>query len=252
MSKRATTLLVLGLTVLFAAPSAGAWDLDLTISPDAVRISTFFAGRTIELSGSTGPSADVVIEVVGPQEEALFHLKGRVGPLWMNVEEVELKHAPHLYLLLTSKNAESGDVLAELGFGLRQVEKVMTVHPADLGKDEIFEQFLKLKHSQGLYGEQKGAIGYDPPNNGRRGFHGEFFLPSSTAPGAYRIVATAFDDGRVVDHTVRDLWVTEAGVVKAIHNLAVNHGLVYGTACVVVALIVGAIVGMVFKRAGAH
>jgi len=251
-SVRASALLVMGLVVMSAAPSAGAGDLDLEMSPRGVRIGTFFAGRTIELSGSADASVDVVIEVFGPREDALFHLKGRVGPLWMNVAEAELEFAPHLYLLLTSNEMPTGEGLAEFGLGLEQVETTMAVHPSSLDKDEIFEQFLKLKRSQGLFAEHYGSIAYDPPNGDRRRFHAELFLPSSTVPGVYRIVASGLDGGEVADHTVQDLWVAEAGMIKIIHDLAVNHDLIYGIACVIIALIVGGLVGVVFKRTGAH
>jgi uncharacterized protein (TIGR02186 family) len=252
MAQRAIALLVFELAVLLAAPSAGAGIIDLEIAPRGVRIGSFFAGRTIELAGSVDPSVDVVIEVVGPEEDALFHLKGRVGPLWLNVAEVDLKFTPHLYLLLTSNEMPSGEGLEEFGLGLEHVETKMALHPTSLDKDEIFEQFLKLKRSQGLYAEHYGAIGYDPAIDGRRGFHAELFLPSSTAPGVYRIVATGLAEGRVVDHTVQDLWVAEVGLIKIIHDLSVEHDLIYGVACVIVALIVGGLVGVVFKRAGAH
>jgi len=252
MARKAIMLLVVGLAVFCAAPSAGAGDIDLEISPRGVRIGSFFAGSTIELSGFADPSVDVVIEVLGPQEDALFHLKGRVGPLWMNVAEVDIKYTPHLYLLLTSNDMPSGEGLEEFGLGLDHIETMMVVHPASLDKDEIFEQFLKLKRSQELYAEHYGSIGYDPPIDGRRGFHAELFLPSSTAPGVYRIVATGLDEGRVVDKTVQDLWVAEVGMIKVIHDLAVKHGLIYGVACVIVALIFGGLVGVIFKRAGTH
>jgi uncharacterized protein (TIGR02186 family) len=247
---RAVVGLVIGAVV--AAAPAGAGVVDVQVSPPGVRIGTFFAGSTIEVNGTADACVDVVVEVFGPEEADLFNLKGRVGPLWLNVEEVELKNAPHLYLLLTSGELPSTETLGELELGLEQVEKGIVVHPYSLDKEMVFEQFLRLKRSQGLYDEAQGAIRYQPAATGRRGFQAELFLPSSTAPGVYRVVATAIGREGVVDRSVADLWVAEAGPIKAIHDLAVDHGLIYGVASVIIALVVGGMIGVVFRRVGTH
>lgn len=246
------TVVGLATAVVCGAAPSSAGVVDVHVSPPGVQIGAFFAGRTIELSGTADDSVDVVIEVVGPKEAALFHLKGRVGPLWLNVQEVELEYAPHLYLLLTSDELESEDLLGELGLGLEHVEREIVVHPPSLDKDVVFEQFLKLKGSEGLYDVCRGAIDYQPAGDGTRTYHTELFLPSSTPPGVYRIVATALADGVVVDRAVGDLSVAEAGPVKAIHDLAYDHGLIYGVAAVIIALVMGAVIGLVFRRVGAH
>jgi len=242
--------LVLGVVV--AATPALAGVVDVQVSPPGIQIGAFFAGSPIELAGTADDSVDVVIEVFGPEEADLFNLKGRVGPLWLNVEEVELKHAPHLYLLLTSDDLPSPEALANFDLGLEFVEKGIVIHPASLDKEMIFEQFLKLKRSQGLYDELHGTIAFQPLPDGRKTFQAELFLPPSTAPGVYRVVATAIGDSGVVDRFVADLWVAEAGPIKAIHDLAVNDGLIYGVASVIIALVVGGMIGVVFRRVGTH
>jgi len=240
------------LAAVAAAAPTGADAVELQVSPRGVQIGVFFAGRSVELSGVADASTEVVIEVFGPKEASLFHLKGRVGPLWLNVQEVELEYAPHLYLMLTSDELDPAAALGELDLGLEHLERGIVVRPDALDKDMIFEQFLKLKRSQGLYEERRGAVVYEPLADGERAFRAELFLPASIGPGAYRIVTSALDGGRVVDRTVGDLWVEETDIVKAIHDLAVDHGLIYGVACVLIALVVGGIIGVVFKRVGAH
>jgi hypothetical protein len=254
MTSRATTRLLVGfvLIALPASASAGLEPLEFEVMPRELRIGAFFAGRTVALSGSAGESVDVAVEVFGPEEEGDFHLKGKVGPLWMNVERVELGHAPHLYLLLTSEEVRSGDDLVGLGIGLKHVENKFAVRPENLDKEMIFEQFLKLKRSEGLYDECRGAVTYDSPTGGRRKFHAEFLLPSSTAPGAYEIVATGLSPDGSIGVTTRGFQVAETGVIKAIHDVAFDHGLVYGIFCVVIALAVGGVMGVFFRRAGTH
>ncbi|MCG6948950.1 MAG: TIGR02186 family protein [Acidobacteria bacterium] len=252
-SRTATRLLVsFVLVALPASVSAGPEPLEFEIAPQELRIGAFFAGRTVTLSGSAGESVDVAVEVFGPEEAGDFHLKGKVGPLWMNVERVELGHAPHLYLLLTSDDVRPGEELVGLGIGLKHVENKFTVRPENLDKEMIFEQFLKLKRSEDLYDECRGAVTYGSPNGGRRSFRAEFLLPSSTAPGAYEIVATGLSTDGSIGVTTRDFQVAEAGVIKAIHDFAFEHGLVYGIFCVVIALAVGGVMGVFFRRTGTH
>jgi hypothetical protein len=254
MARKTTTQLFVSL-VLIALPasvSARADVFDFEVAPKELRIGAFFAGRRVVLSGSAGASVDIAFEVFGPEELGRFHLKGRVGPLWMNLEEVELGHAPHLYLLLTPENLAPDEDLAGLGIGLKHVEDKFEVRPNDLDRDMIFEQFLKLKRSQGLYDERHGAVTYGSSHGGRRSFHAEFLLPSSTTPGTYEIVATRLSADGSIGVTTRKFQVAEVGVIKAIHDFAFDHGLVYGFVCVVIALAVGGTMGVFFKRTGAH
>ena len=248
--------LLIGLVLVTFSASASASSesemLDFDVSPQELHIGAFFAGRTVVLSGATNVSIDVAFEVFGPEEKGKFHLKGKVGPLWMNLKEVQLGHAPHLYLLLTSENLVSADDLVGLGIGLKHVESKLVVRPENLDKDMIFEQFLKLKSSQGLYAEHCGAVTYGSPTGGKRSIHAEFLLPSSTAPGRYEILATGFSADGSIFCTTRGFQVEEVGVIKAIHDFAFSYGLVYGIFCVVIALAVGGFIGVFFRRAGAH
>jgi hypothetical protein len=254
MMSRSTTRLLIGLLliVLPSSVSAGPEPFEFEVAPQEVRIGAFFAGRAVELSGAVGASVDVAVEVFGPEQGGHFHLKDKVGPLWMNLEEVELGHAPYLYLLLTSDNLVSGEDLVGMGIGLKHIENKFEVRPEDLDKDMIFEQFLKLKRSQGLYDERRGAVTYGPPDGARKSFHAEFLLPSSTVPGQYEIVASGLSADGSVSLTTRDFQVAEAGVIKTIHDFASDHGLLYGVVCVLIALAVGGIMGVFFKRTGAH
>ena len=250
-----TTMQLLSSLVLIALPasvSAGPEILEFDVAPREIRIGTFFSGRPVALSGSAGASVDVAVEVFGPEELGHFHLKGKVGLLWMNLEQVELAHAPHLYLLLTPKKFAPGEDLVGLGIGLKHVEDKFEVRPENLDKDMIFEQFLKLKRSQGLYDERIGAVTYDSPHGGRRSFHAEFLLPSSTATGTYEILATGLAADGSIGVTTRRFQVAEVGAIKVIHDFAFSHGLAYGIVCVVIALAVGGSMGVFFKRTGAH
>jgi hypothetical protein len=170
----------------------------------------------------------------------------------MNIEDVELGHAPHLYLLLVSESVASGEDLVGLGVGLKHVENKLVVRPDNLDKDMILEEFLKLKRSQGLYYERPGAVSYGSVIDGTRSFHATFRLPSSTTPGTYEILITGISADGTISGTTHEFQVEEVGLIKTIHDFAFGHGLVYGIFCVVIALAVGGVMGIFFKRSGGH
>jgi hypothetical protein len=254
MTSRITKQLLICVILIAVTVSASADPeaFDFQVTPQKLGIGLFFAGRDVKLSGSADASLEIAVEVFGPEEKGRFHLKGEVGPLWMNLEDVELGHAPHLYLLLISENVAAGEDLVGLGVGLKHVENKLVVRPDNLDKEMILEEFLKLKRSQGLYDERPGAVNYGSVIDGFRSFHATFRLPSSTAPGIYEILVTSISADGTISCTTREFRVEEVGVIKTIHDFAFGHGLLYGIFCVVIALAVGGTMGVFFRRSGGH
>ncbi|MGA8241569.1 MAG: hypothetical protein WB818_13415, partial [Desulfobacterales bacterium] len=52
----------------------------LTVSPDVLNVGLFFSGGEVAITGEIPVSQDVVVEVIGPQVNSLFDVKGRIGP----------------------------------------------------------------------------------------------------------------------------------------------------------------------------
>ena len=246
-------IFILVILVIFAVSSGhAAQDAELKISPDQLGIGTFFAGQDIALSGLLPTDSDVVIEVIGPQIEARFNIKGRVGPFWMNRGKVELENAPFLYMLLLPGTQKWGPQLPSLGVGVLHLKRTIAIRPEDLDQNMIFDQFIKLKRYEHLYARQEGAIHYSAKNQKTKRFDATFHFPASTVAGEYRIAATILQNNRIMNRSVHHFRVQEVGAIKSIHELAYNKELIYGILCVVIALFVGAAMGLFFGRSGAH
>jgi len=247
-----TTGWFLILLILAASAAHAAQNSEFKIKPNQLGIGTFFAGQDITLCGTLPTNGEIMIEVIGPPKDAKFNIKGRVGPFWMNRGKVELEKAPFLYVLLLPGTQKWGGQLPSLGVGVEHLEQIITIRPENLDHKMIFDQFIKLKRSEHLYGQKEAAIHYVTENQKTKKFEATFHFPSSTIPGEYRIATTVLQDNRIMNRAVHHFQVEEVGVIKSIHELAYNKELIYGILCVVIALFVGSVMGLFFGRSEAH
>ena len=128
----------------------------------------------------------------------------------------------------------------------------MSIKAGERTPDELFNMFLELKKSEGLYVEENHAVTYAPAENGRRRFTAVYRFPRSTASGKYTIKATAVTGGAKVTEISRRLMVEEVGFTRLVDDLATHRRLAYGILAVVIALFTGALMGVVFKGGGSH
>jgi hypothetical protein len=245
-------LLGIGMIFLGISPASSAQATVLKISPPHLDITTFFSGQKMSLTGSIASDQDMVIEIKGPEQQSTFNMKGRVGPFWMNRGKLELEKAPFLYFLLLPEGKEWPATLSSFGVGIEQLEKKLIIRPESVSLDVVFPRFVQLKRSEHLYGELESAIRYFPSKEGMKRFETEFFFPSSTVPGEYRIQSRVIHDGKVEETALQSFKVEEAGFIKTVRELAYERGLLYGIMCVLIALFVGTVIGLVFRGGGAH
>jgi hypothetical protein len=247
-------IMVLGFSLILfhAAFVLPAQLSDMKVVPAYVEIGTFYSGQDIKVCGSVLQDQDVIVEVKGPDERSIFKIKGRVGPFWMNREKVELEHAPFLYIMVLPKGKKWKDNLSSFGVGIGELKQRLIIRGNTLSYDTVFDRFVQLKKSEHLYEKQDGGVVYSNEKNGRKYFETKFRFPPSAIPGEYHIVATLVSDGKVEERTSKSFRAEEVGFIKRVHELAFHRALVYGILCVVVALSVGALMGLFFRRARAH
>ena len=235
-----------------AAGAMAAVKPDLEIIPPYLHISTFYAGQDVEVKGTIPSGRDVILELIGPEGDEEFNLKGRVGPFWMNRKKIKLRHVPSLYILLLPGDKKRDGQRTPPGVGIGKIKKGVTIIPEGEDLEDIFGKFLQLKRSDGLYSRKYNAIAYsDGPGNTRE-FKATIHLPASISPGKFTIEATIMHEGRREKRLAREFTVEEVGFIKEVRELAYREGLFYGILCVVIALFVGGIMGFFFKGSGAH
>jgi hypothetical protein len=242
----------LGLLFLIAGLAVAADLADLEINPSYLDITCFYSGQKIKISGTVPADRDIIIEIKGPERKDTFNMKGRIGPFWMNRDKVELEHVPFLYALLLPGNRKWDSQLDALGVGMHNLEKNITIRPKTLSFDTIFEQFIQLKRSQRLYAKLDDAISYSPESKGRKHLTASFTFPPSIVPAEYKVVTTLISNGKADEKSVFNFTVKEVGLTKTIRELAHQRGLIYGLLSVAMALISGAIIGIIFIGGDTH
>jgi uncharacterized protein (TIGR02186 family) len=252
-----TLLLMVGAALgspLQEAPVATeqAVSVELTLEPSEVRAGMFFDGATVRVSAQVPEGLGVTVSCVGPEGSVVLNRKGKaLGLIWMNVGEVEIDGAPALYLLHTSGELggpATDSALANLGVGYVALEHRATIRgiPGEGEEGHFFREFVSLKESDGLYSTSAGSVESEPGAEGMVRVWTELRLPAKTPPGEYRILAHGFagEDGTLLGSA--PLRVVQVGMAASIHNLATEHGLLYGILAVVVAIVVGLLTGVLF------
>lgn len=225
---------------------------ELKVQPGVLNIGTFYSGGRITISGEVSDGQDIIIQIAGPTSNGKFDIKGRVGPFWMTRDKAEVSGAPVMYVLLLPEGEAWQAKASTLGLDLRQLRKKIDLHADSLPPDKLFDMFLQLKKSEGLYVIEDNAVTYASGPNGGRRFTAGFRFPRSTATGQYTIKATAVAGDEMVMEQSTTLTVDEIGFTRMVDDLATNQRLLYGVFAVIIALFTGGVMGLLFKGGGGH
>jgi hypothetical protein len=253
--RHALFMLLLFCSSLVPLTAETAWTAEsgkLAIQPEVLDIGTFYSGGQVTISGEVPQGQDVVVEIAGPAANGEFDLKGRVGPFWMTNGRAEMDGAPAMYVLLLPGGRDWQRKASSLGLGLERLRNKIAIQSATVPPDELFNMFLELKKSEGLYVVEDNAVAYAAANNGLRRFTAVCHFPRSTVAGNYTIKATEIINGAKGTELSRSFTVDEVGFSRLVYDLATNQRLVYGILAVVIALFAGAVMGLLFKGGGSH
>ena len=244
---------ILTLALALSSPSAAAGP-ELNLLPNTVDIGTFYDGATVVIKGTIPQGTNAVVEVVG--SEAAVHLlrKGRRAGLWMSVGEIEVTHAPSLYMLLSSspKIPELTGKETPWGYAAlsRQVKFRGKLTAGEQGK--FFDEFMGLKKDELLYRLLPGALKTGAPREGQVAISGKLPLPAKVPRGQYQVRLAVVKDGRLLAQKDTSLTVKMVGFPAWLFTMAQQQGALYGVLAVVIAIVTGFIMGVLFKGKTEH
>jgi len=241
--------------VVFWLPtSASAGPQHLKVVPNKLDINESFQGAEVKISTDAPPGSSVVVELRGDAHEDRLLRKGRRGGLWMNVGEVVVRNAPSLYLVMSTDPRLLSNPDGEGRWGYQALDKQLEFSGAipKAGKDKLFQEFLKLKESEGLYGAFPGALKVVATSPDHASVEGQFSLSDKIPPANYRIHCFVLNDGKVVDQKTTAFPVEMQGMPAILAALAYDHATVYGLVAIIIAILAGLITGLIFKGKGAH
>lgn len=246
---RAALWLVTLSTLLLPHPAEA-----VTVEPNPMRIDATFHGATIRVRGVTEPGSQVFVIVTGARIAERFNRKGRIGPVWANVGALKISGVPRLCLIASSTSDTSGldprlidDNLLDLG----AVGRRATVDVA--GSERIFwlREYVRLKQSQRLFGFFGNAVRL-VTTDAQPTFEATIPWPDGAAAGNYDVAVVHLKGSAVVRTETAALRAELVGLPAWISHLAFQRSRLYGLLSVAVALAVGFLMGLVFKKGGGH
>lgn len=260
----------------------------LHVAPASVEVGMLFRGATVHVEGIAPPGRRLAVVCVGKQGKVELKRKGKVwNALWMNVGSVAFDHVPsvlHAYADVDGA-AVNGDAIPadlRLGLGAGGVESHVVPASADEATHRLFREFVRLKTREGLYsfgklraerlgvaaasGELGGApasspvipvsaggavLGRSPPADPSLATRvsADFELPASIPPGDYEIRMIGYRDGAAELLASETVTARRVGLALLISSLSEQHGLLYGTLSVLLAVVAGFATGMIFASA---
>lgn len=236
------------LTMLIAVPCAA--EPSLRLSPSRVEVDLFFRGAGLVATGTVRRDCQVVLKLEGERGAAAYRRKDKRGPLWVSTGSVVFNALPGLYMVAAS--SDSADLERQLemvGEGFGALRRSVTIEQSPPGDDGfVFDEFLRLKTQRGLYAVRPGSVALSDRDGAFNGLRAEFRIPPAVRPGTYRATLYCFNEHTLISETVQSVSVEKTGLVRALSNVAFQHGGLYGVVSVLVALAAGLVVGMIFRK----
>jgi uncharacterized protein (TIGR02186 family) len=257
MARRA--LIIATLLAAFAAAPAYAEQLVVSLSNHRVAVTSSFDGEDLVLFGTIEPDRpqaalrrayDLIVTVTGPRHTLRTRRKDRVLGIWVNTDTREFVRVPSYLGILSNRpvtEITNAETARRLQLGLNNFLLPQNIGPdtADTVRDDPFRTaFIKLETQYGLYRESPVAVTFLTPTV----FRVAIPMPANTPTGSYGIDVQLFANGTPLARTQTALEVIKAGIEQFIADAARDYGLLYGLLTSLMALVIGWIGSVVFRR----
>jgi len=259
VNRPAALLLVCATVSIAGAAPAAAERLITSLSDHRVMVTSSFNGSEVVLFGGierdTGVlplrgNYDIAVTVTGPRQNIVTFRKERVLGIWVNYESRVFENTPSYLAVLSNRPLQAitnAETLRRLQLGLDNVALPQRSGPASAGgsTNETFRKaFIKLKDEHGLYRQESNGVTFLTPAL----FQTSIALPAEVPTGTYEIDVKLFLDGMLIARTPSALEIYKAGFEQFVSSSAQAHGLLYGLATSMMAILTGWLASVVFRR----
>lgn len=232
-------------------------EIEIGLSRDVVEIEADFAGADLTIFGSVDNvdplvqrqgRYDIFLILQGPSSRVATRRKDRVLGIWMNTEQREFGAVPESYLIATTRlprDITDLNIIARLALGVEQIRIRATENePRREDVQEFASALRRLKAGNGLYREFHGGVQFISQSL----FRADMRLPSNVPLGMHRVQAYLFKSGELIAQTQSALEIRKGGLEYLLYGLAKNQPVYYGLAAVLIALLVGWLGRVLFKK----
>jgi uncharacterized protein (TIGR02186 family) len=247
------------LCALFAAGTARAERLIVSVSNHRVTVTPNYSGEELVLFGSVERDGnaplprngyDLVVTISGPQIDMITRRKERRFGIWVNTDSRQFLKVPAYLAAFSNRPLDkiaTPDILRRQQLGLKNVlltQRVGTDYADVVASDPFRSAFLRLRSEQGLYRENTSAVTFLTPTLFRTGIP----LPAEVPIGTYHIAIKLLTDGALVTKTDTAFEIVKVGFEQFVATAARQHSLVYGLTTAFIALMTGWMASVVFRK----
>ena len=248
------------LLLIFAANEpARAENLIVSVSNHRITVTPNYSGEELVLFGSIerdgksrppGTGYDIVVTVSGPRADMVTRRKERKLGIWINVDSREFIQVPSYLGIFANRpidNIASPDVQRRQQVGMPSFSLPQRMGPDvanTVATDPFRTAFVRLRTDHGLYREQTSAVTFLTPTLFRTGIP----LPAEVSIGTYTIDIKLFADGAFLTRTETAFEIVKVGFEQFVANSARQHGLLYGLATAMMAIMTGWLASVIFRR----
>ncbi len=241
----------LGGLALSAAPALASEDLVSGLSQDTIEITSNYTGTDVVVFGAiehpeeTG-NRDVVVIVRGPEATMTVRKKDRVVGIFLNRDQAKLVGIPSYYYLASTRPVDkiaASYTLQAHGIGLAYLTAEHTYSHHD--PRPFQDALIRHKTHDGLYGEAPGGVEFLSSTL----FRASIPVPATVPRGTYTVEVYLFRDGTVVSAQSTPFFIDQTGMERRLYRFAHESPLSYGLSTVLMAMLLGWISSLVFRRA---
>ncbi len=253
-------LLIVTLWFSFIIPAQAQvkTNIQIGLTQDIIDITSSFDGTSTVIFGSIENGKadllkkgryDIVVMLIGPKKPTIVRRRERRFGIWLNGSSLQFADVPTSYSLATTRAlSEIADTneIKMLEIGLDNLNAASVTSGGFLyKKTERFRNGLhRLKVEQNLYLENIGGIEFLSPTL----FKAKLTVPANVPLGNHSARAFLFRDGKFISSKFSEMRVRKIGFGQYTYNLAHENGLLYGIIAVLIALSVGWIANLVFRK----
>lgn len=244
--------IIISLLIVAFAPDLKAKNqIVADLSQDNVEISTDFLGAKILLFGAYDGKKgdDIIIVVTGPKGLVTVQKKEKVFGVWVNTQKINYINSPK-YLNILS-NRDINDILnqrtrkiAEIGLNNLNVRiqpgKVVSKEKEKIWRKALTRNMLKSK----LWSLNENSVYL----NKNVLFRSYLTLPSNVPTGIFNVKILHYRNNKLISKETSTINVLKSGISAEIYNIAQNYSTLYGIFAVLLAVLIGWITNLIFRK----
>lgn len=238
----------------FAVTPLKAQTLVTGLSVERVQITSDFTGTELVVFGTidgigndnttTIADYDIIVEIEGPKEPGVVRKKERTLGIWINREGHEFGAVPGSYLMMTTRDPEDQEFQQTLSaFNIGFANLALGEAELDETPQEFRDAILRLKQTQGLY-FQSNTIDLI----GNNLFKAEFKLPAIVPVGIHQVRSYLIFENQLISGSTHAIRISKSGFEQILYRFTRDHGYIYGVVCVLMAMLIGWLGSVIFKR----